>query len=273
MRGLINMHKLLGMAVALGLMGSGCIQDGGGDNNPSPIDPAVNVKTSATYAVVIGMENSKFAGACPGAKLDSDRMYSLISKYAQSTVLLQDSNATRATVRRSIENAVAKFDNGLFILYYSGHGGSGPFPDTGIEETDGRDEYLCLYDNYFRDNEIWSLISKCKGRVWICIDACHSRTMFRNSNITFLRAIPLTATWHEDGVLPMQCWSGCPDDTYSYGSSTGGQFTNTLLKYYKDSLTYDELWKKIEEDGSLKRYETVQRTIMGADFSDLPVFR
>jgi hypothetical protein len=97
--------------------------------------------------------------------------------------------------------------------------------------------------------------------------------MFKNANITFLKAIPLTATWHESGVLPMQCWSGCPDDTYSYGSSTGGQFTNTLLKYYKASMTYDELWKKIEDDKSLKAYETVQRTIMGTDFSKLPVFR
>lgn len=267
------MKKLTGLAVSLGLFVCGCIQDGGGNNNPSTDDTVVNVKTTATYAVVIGMENSRFAGACPGAKLDSDRMYSLISKYAQDTVLLQDDKATRATVRSAIETAVAKSENGLFILYYSGHGGSDPFPDTGIEETDKRDEYLCLYDNYFRDNEVWSLVSKCKGRVFLLFDCCHSRTMFRDTNITFLKAIPLSASWHEDGVLPMQCWSGCPDDTYSYGSSTGGQFTNTLLKYYKASMTYDELWKKIEGDTMLKMYETVQRTIMGADFSNVSVFR
>lgn len=267
------MNKFISVSAVLSLFACGCIEDGGVQNNPSPDDINGSVKTATTYAVVIGMENSKFAGACPGAKLDSDRMYSLISKYAQNTVLLQDEKATRATVRSAVENAIGKCGNGLFILFYSGHGGSDPFPDTGIEESDGRDEYLCLYDNYFRDNEVWSLISKCKGRVLVIVDACHSRTMFKNSNITFLKAIPLTATWHESGILPMQCWSGCPDDTYSYGSSTGGQFTNTLLKYFKPSMTYDELWKKIENDAALKRYEIVQRTIMGADFSKCPVFR
>lgn len=267
------MKKLTGISVALGLFVCGCVHDGRWNNNSSTDDTVVNIKTTTTYAVVIGMENSRFAGACPGAKLDSDRMYSLISKYAQDTVLLQDDKATMATVRSAIETAVAKSENGLFILYYSGHGGSDPFPDTGIEESDGKDEYLCLYDNYFRDNEVWNLISKCKGRVFLLFDCCHSRTMFRDTNITFLKAIPLSASWHEGGVLPMQCWSGCPDDTYSYGSSTGGQFTNTLLKYYKESITYDELWKKIERDTNLKRYEAVQRTIMGADFSDAPMFR
>lgn len=267
------MQKLTGLAVALGLFVCGCIQDCGGGNNPSTNDTVVNVNTTATYAVVIGMENSRFAGACPGAKLDSDRMYSLISKYAQNTALLQDDKATRESVRSAIETAVAKSENGLFILYYSGHGGSDPFPDTGIEETDGKDEYLCLYDNYFRDNEVWSLISKCKGRVFLLFDCCHSRTQFRDTNITLLRAIPLSTTWHEDGILPMQCWSGCPDDTYSYGASTGGQFTNTLLKYFKDTMTYEGLWKKIESDSSLKQYEIVQRTIMGKDFSDHLMFR
>ena len=266
------MKKLLGMTIAFGLFGCGCIHDGG-NTVPSGDDTTVNVKTTATYAVVIGMENSKFAGACPGAKLDSDRMFSLISKYAQNIVLLQDENATRATVRGAIESAVAKSENGLFILYYSGHGGSDPFPDTGIEETDGRDEYLCLYDNYFRDNDIWNLISKCKGRIFLMVDACHSRTMFRNAKITLLGGVPLSVTHNENGPIAMQCWSGCPDDTYSYGASSGGQFTNTMLKYFKDSLSYEDLWKKIENDSALKRYEIVQRTIMGADFSSLPVFR
>lgn len=56
----------------------------------------------------------------------------------------------------------------------------------------------------------------------------------------------------------MLCWSGCPDDKYSWGSSTGGYMTNALRKYFKKSLTYDKLWKKIEDDKSVKKYETVQ---------------
>lgn len=266
------MKKLfIGLAIAVGIISGGCIGDG--SETVTTIDnTSASVKTTETYAVVIGMENSRFAGPCPGAKLDSDRMCSLISKYAKRTTLLQDSNATHARVKAAIEDAVSKSANGLFILYYSGHGGSEPFPDTGIEETDGSDEYLCLYDAFMRDNEVWSLISKCKGRVFLLFDCCHSRTQFRDTNITLLRTIPLSTTWHEDGILPMQCWSGCPDDTYSYGSSSGGQFTNALLRHFKDGLTYYELWKKIENDSTLKNYENVQRTIMGTDYSNLPVF-
>lgn len=267
------MKKLTGLAVSLGLFVCGCIQDGGGNNNPSTDDTVVNVKTTATYAVVIGMENSRFAGACPGAKLDSDRMYALISKYAQRTTLLQDSNATRAQVRTAIEDAIARSDNGLFILYYSGHGGSDPFPDTGIEETDGSDEYLCLYDNYMRDNEIWGMISKCKGRVLIIADCCHSRTIYRAPKFTLAKTLPLSATYNEQGAISMQCWSGCPDDTYSYGSNTGGQFTNSLLRHFDASLTYEELWDRIESDKILKMYEIVQRTVMGKDFRDMQMFR
>ena len=267
------MKKLfIGLAMSIGIISGGCVGDSGG--NITPVDDTnVCVKTTATYAVVIGMENSRFAGACPGAKLDSNRMYSLISKYAQGITLIQDANATHAKVKSAIENAIAKSENGLFVLYYSGHGGSDPFPDTGIEERDGRDEYLCLYDNYMRDNEIWSMISKCKGRCLILVDACHSRSMFRNANITLLGGVPLRATHNENGFISMQCWSGCPDDTYSYGSATGGQFTNTLLKYFNTSLTYNDLWTLIENDKTLKTYEMVQRTIMGNDFSNMLMFR
>lgn len=267
------MKTLFGIVFSTCLLAGGCINEGNTDNSGSTDRTNDCLTASATYSVVIGMENSRFAGSCPGAKYDSDRMYELLSKYSDSAFLLQDGKATRASVKEAIQNAVEKCGNGLFILYYSGHGGSDPFPDTGIEETDGSDEYLCLYDNYFRDNEIWSLISKCKGRTLIIADCCHSRTIYRAPKFTLSNSLPLCVTYNEQGPISMQCWSGCPDDTYSYGSSTGGQFTNTLLRYFKAELSYDELWQKIERDQSLKRYETVQRTKMGSDFGGQNVFR
>lgn len=265
------MKTLAGIAMTITMIVGGCVHDNGGVEGIDDID--VSAKTSSTYAVVIGMEYSKFAGSCPGAKLDSNRMYSLLSKYTQNCVLLQDEKATRSNVRSAIENGISKSENGLFILYYSGHGGSDPFPDTGIEEKDGKDEYLCLYDVYMRDNEIWSLISKSKGRVVLLADCCHSRTVWKSPKFTLANAIPLGASYNEEGPISMQCWSGCPDNTYSYGSETGGQFTNALLRHFNASMTYDELWNKIEQDSTLKRYEIVQRTLMGADFRNVKVFR
>lgn len=269
------MHNpIIPLIATITLAMCGCIHtDTDTENHSNAEVDLPTVKTATTCAVVIGMENSRFAGACPGAKFDSDRMYALISKYAQRTVLLQDAKATRANVRSAIEKGIAESGSGLFILYYSGHGGSDPFPDTGIEEVDGSDEYLCLYDTYMRDNEIWSLISKSKGRLWLINDCCHSCTLFRGLPLSLKAVMPLTATHEEDGVISMQCWSGCPDDTYSYGSATGGQFTNAFLRYFKDPMTYDGLWEKIESDKTLQIYERVQRTVMGRRFGATPVFR
>lgn len=267
------MKKLfIGLAIAVGIISGGCIGDG--SETVTTIDnTSASVKTTETYAVVIGMENSRFAGPCPGAKLDSDRMCSLISKYAKRTTLLQDSNATHARVKAAIEDAVSKSANGLFILYYSGHGGSEPFPDTGIEETDGSDEYLCLYDAFMRDNEVWSLISKCKGRVFIITDSCHSQSQFRSRKFLLLPPLGFDHTINETHSFSMLCWSGCPDSDYSYGSSTGGQFTNTLLKYFSSSYTYQELWDKIKVDKTLRAYENPQSTVIGGGFYNNLIFR
>lgn len=247
-------------------------------NGPGPTIDDTSSKTNdiaktSVCAVVVGMENSKFAGSCPGAKYDSERMYDLISQYSADVTLLQDSAATKSAIVAAMQRGVAKAGDGLFVLYYSGHGGSEPFPDTGLEETDGSDEFLCPWDTYLRDNEIWSIISKSQGRVYLLFDCCHSRTMFRSPTMTFSTALPVRATWTESGSFSMQCWSGCPDNTYSYGSDTGGKFTNSFLKHFKDGMTYDELWKKMEADTDLRRYEVIQRTLIGKSFGGNFVFR
>ena len=265
------MNNIAILASALLLSAGGC--DFTVNNNGTPEPASTNSSASATCAVVVGMENSKFAGSCPGAKYDSDRMYKVIAQYTEDIVLLQDSAATKSAIVNAMKKGVEKSGNGLFILYYSGHGGSDPFPDTGIEETDGRDEYLCPYDIYLRDNEIWNVISKSKGRVFIIADCCHSRTCFRAPRFTLKATPSLRATHTETGAISMQCWSGCPDDTFSYGSTTGGKFTNAFLKYYKSGVTYDTLWSQIEADKELRKFEEVQRTLIGKSFGSTPIFK
>ena len=75
------------------------------------------------------------------------------------------------------------------------------------------------------------------------------------------------------GQVSMLCWSGCPDDTFSYGSDGGGEFTNTMLEKFKRGQTYKELWEKIAEDKSLQAFEIVQETVVGRDFRDREAFR
>ena len=256
------MYKFLSIVLAIGLMVGGCKHTDNNNGNPSDVVS----KASNTYAVVIGMEKSNFAGACSGSRLDSNRMYNLISKYAINTVLLQDEAATKANVKSAIEKGIAQSKNGLFILYYSGHGGSDPFYDTGKDEGDGKDEYLCLYDTYLRDNEIWQMIRKSEGRVLLLVDACHSQTMYRAPGFKLRIPLKWDHTLNEQQQFSMLCWSGCPDSDLSYGSSSGGVFTNTLLKYFDTTISYQALWDKIKVDKILRMSENPQSTVLGSGF-------
>lgn len=268
-----KMKKYLGTVIgALALTGAvlfgGCKTDG---QSGQPDESVKTNKSEKTYVVTVGMETSQFAGDCPGAGVDAKRMTELLRTFSDNVVSFSSETAIKADIKKAMEDAVSKSE--LFIFYYSGHGGSDWFADTGADEEDGKDEFLCFYDTYMRDNEVWDIISKAKGRVFLMIDACHSRTMWRQPKPFSLQGfIPLAATYNEQGSLAMQCWSGCPDNTYSYGNSAGGKFTNTLLKYFSPYETYDSLWGKIESDKSLRQYEEVQRTKMGADYGSVRMF-
>lgn len=230
-------------------------------------------KGSYTYAVVVGMENSRFAGSCPGARYDAMRMSQLLTKYTDNVKTFIDGAATKAAVKAALADAISKAGNGLVIFYYSGHGGSEPFPDTGMEEVDGMDEFLCLWDTYFRDNEIWSEIRKSRGRVMWITDSCHSETQFRSPGFVLTPPLAWDHKLNETQPFSLLCWSGCPDGTYSYGSSTGGQFTNALLRHLQATDTYDVLWEKIKGDKTLRRYEDPQSTAIGNGFDGKPIFR
>lgn len=253
----------IAMCAASALIMSSCVTEP---------EPSTDVTTNDTYALVIGVENG-YAGKCEGCLLDYKNMTTLIRPYANKLVTMEDSQATKKNVVEAMKEGVK---HELFILFYSGHGGS-TYASNDKTETDGKDEFMCLYDQGLLDNDIWDIVSQAKGRVVLIFDACHSGTMYRNP-INFKSTIEkkrklLGATHTLPGNVSILCWSGCPDDSYSYGSSTGGKFTNALLEYYSQSLTYDKLWKKIESDSSLKQYEKVQQTKIGANFGSRKVFQ
>lgn len=235
--------------------------------------PSIGAKATNTYVVVVGMENSKFAGSCPGAGYDADRVYNLLLGYTHNSILLKNEAATKNNVKTALENAIVKSGTGLTIFFYSGHGGSEPFANTGIEETDGKDEFLCLWDTWMRDNEIWEILSKSKGRVLMLVDACHSQTMWRSPGFRLTPPLAWEHTVTSNLPFSLLCWSGCPDNTYSYGSPSGGQFTNALLRHYKVSKTYENLWNEIKTDKILRQYEDPQSTNIGNGFEAKSIFR
>ena len=236
-------------------------------------EPKQETKSTNTYVVVVGMENSNFAGACPGAGYDADRMYKLLSVYSPNIELYKDAKATKVNVVAALKKAIEVAKDGLVIFCYSGHGGSEPFPNTGKEEIDGKDEFLCLYDTYMKDNEIWDIISKSKGRVFLYFDCCHSETMMRSPG--FRLKIPLSwdHTMSDSVPFSLLCWSGCPDNTYSYGAANGGQFTNALLRHFDSKKSYEYLWNEIKNDKTLRAYENPQSTALGNGFDGKAIFR
>ena len=246
----------------------GCVCDDCCDDCMINDDRAVSSLKKA-YTICVGVENG-FAGKCPGAKRDVSSMKSMLAKYSKKIVTLTDKKATKAAVAEQLRTGVNNYE--LTIFFSSGHGGSQTaYSDK--TEADGKDEFLCLYDTAMFDNEIWSIISQCKGRVMLIFDCCHSETIFR-SPFSFSKIQKrLQATHNASGNINMLCWSGCSDDSYAYGSSSGGIFTKTIKRLYKKKLSYDELWKKVEADRTLMRQEKVQRTIIGSGFGSKAVFQ
>lgn len=226
------------------------------------------VSGEKTSAVVIGVENGIFAGKCPGSLKDADDMAKLLKKHTSDVQVLKDQKATAAAVYSAINKAV---ESDLAIIYFSGHGGSECSP--GSDEADGCDEYICCFDQALLDNEIWTLVCHARGRVFLIFDCCHSETMFKSPGMKFNLAQRVFSSARGVKMPSMLCWSGCPDDSYSYGSDQGGEFTSVLLRYAQSSKSYDDVWKKLSRDTSLAAKQQVRATKIGSFDTKKSIFK
>lgn len=239
----------------------------------------VPFEKSTTSIVVFGVENAKWAGKCTGSLLDCDTITSIFKKAANDfdIKVFKDKDATAANFTKAVSDAVTK---PLAIIYYSGHGGSDTKHSLGGDyksEADGINEYLCLYDKPLLDDKVWELISKSKGRV-VCIwDCCHSATMFRTAPIDGkTEEFELDGFAFENSELKSNkndsfslfSMSGCPDSDYSYGSSTGGVFTNAIKRRFEYGDSYATLWDNLVRDKTLKNSEIIQKFEIGKSFKD-----
>lgn len=134
-----------------------------------------------TY-LCVGMETSLRFGDCPGCEKDAKCMTSILRDrlgYRGNTLI--SSEASKQSVIEFMEAGIENTpEDGMFVFTYSGHGGQERLGGAEPEGADSPDEYLCLYDTYMQDDEIWDIVKECKGRVFMIFDACHSATMFRS---------------------------------------------------------------------------------------------
>lgn len=215
------------------------------------------------------MDNSKIAGCCPGAALDATRMFDLVKPISNSAVCFKSDEAIKNDVVSAMKDACTGSD--LTIIFYAGHGGSQKMKQYAPEEVDGKDEMIFLWDTYMLDDEIWDIISKASGRVFLMFDCCHSETMFRIAPpIDFCASVDDES--ERAKKVNMICWSGCADNKTSIGSSSGGEFTNAFIRSYDKKLTYNQLWDKLQSDKKLKKYEIIKQTKLGNDFGSELIF-
>lgn len=222
-----------------------------------------NEMVNANY-LCVGMEMSNRFGSCPGCEKDARRLSDLLSsKYGYSGLTLISSQATKERVVQELKKGIESTDeDGLFLFLYSGHGGQEYMGGHEPDGADSKDEFLCLYDNYMLDDEIWEIVSKCRGRVFLYFDACHSETMYRSVSVPIVKDIgsamsvsmvktkgfmfrPRASAMSEGASPRLMCWSGCKEFEYSYGSSSGGIMTNVLMSRWSIGKTYGSMWNEV----------------------------
>lgn len=249
---------------------SGCVQT----QNPAPQTHGGGAK--ASY-LCVGMEYSSRFGGCAGCELDSKRLTSLMKdEFGYQGVTLVSGKATKAAVVGKLTEGIENTpEDGLFIFMYSGHGGQESLGGKEPDGADRKDEYLCLYDTHMLDDEIWEIVSRCRGRVLLYFDACHSATMYRSvaselnvegsggkpaakalggdlvksSGFTFrperfVKARPMSSD-AKNAVPRILCWSGCKEAEYSYGGSNGGVMTCNIIRNWKEGMSYSLLWGRV----------------------------
>lgn len=284
--------KTLVLAAALV---AGCINV----NTPAPEPPVPTNAVQATY-LCVGMESSARFGACPGCKKDAESLSALMTdKFGYTGTTLISEKATKsAVVQKLKEGLSATPEDGLFLFFYSGHGGQEYLGGQEPTGADHPDEYLCLYDSHMLDDEIWDMVSTCRGRVFLYFDACHSATMYRSvsSELRIKATDPNVAValgvsekdmvksngfaFHPErfvtgsalsngkNAVRLLCWSGCKETEFSYGGSGGGVLTLSVVGNWKPGCTYGTLW-----DAALRRVQVQQpgqnpvQTFVGGGFT------
>ncbi len=207
--------------------------------------PETNYNGSNTLAVVIGVENYKYAPLVDFAKRDAQVFY----KYAlsvfgipkQNIYFLTNKEATLGEMkkifskdgwlaRRSVKN------KSNILVYYAGHGA----PDVKSKEA-----YLIPYDvdpNYaktgFKLNSLYSALSSLKAKsVTVFLDACFSGKS-RNDKvlITGARSVVIPTESSAISAKNMAIISASSDKEYSsaYPEKHHGIFTYYLLKELKN---------------------------------------
>jgi hypothetical protein len=214
---------------------------------PKPIWP-----TSAAGAHALGVAcgltrvNPDFyygwRGDCPGCDVDAGRVNQAFINRQYPTQFFLNAGVRKRPVFDTLLRAydILQGEDDVLFHYFSGHGGQEP--DRDGDEIDGQDETQCFFDGPVMDDDyrrLW-LRAPPKLRIVFISDSCNSGTMSRAQRrlrlglqpLRFprrLRNRSLKRTIPEGFQGRLLHIAGCPDGMSSYGSPTGGAFTQRLF--------------------------------------------
>lgn len=229
------------------------------------------------YAVIGGLTHvdpsayGGWNGACPGCDVDASTFAVMCKSNRVSYSLLMDEQCTFGTMLNACKYAVSRLkEDGLLILYLSGHGGQ--VTDThDASELDRKSETLCLYDGQLVDNKVWELLNtlppELRLRVWMITDSCNSGTNYRGVH-DYTKGLVLR---REQLPFTLLHWGGCADGKSSMGSEQGGTFTTAFVDAYVQQDTYGAHAKRIDRLMPITQRPTFVN--VGGDFSNRPLFR
>jgi hypothetical protein len=204
-------------------------------------------------------------GYCPGTDIDAKNFAMMCSRNNIPYIKIENEQCTGENVVNLWKSCVNSLDtnNGLFIFFYSGHGGQ-VYSST---EKDGLDETLCLWDGQMRDDVVWQLLNLVPKtcRTFMVTDCCNSGTNFQ---LPFNFGKDMSSRNKQPNMLH---YGGCGDSESSYGSSIGGVFTNYLKKNYNKKYSYIEWFTiTIEQMKGQKQKPTFAET--GISFKNTKIF-
>lgn len=226
---------------------------------PNPLRHSLHIGLNKVNPASYGGWDGKLSGCVNDAKF----METFAKAYGFNTELYlnEDAICMRIFAKLNQFRNLAKEhpENSYeFLITNSSHGGQ--VPDSNGDETDGRDETICMYDGQILDDELAEAFRAFPKNATIIFisDSCHSGTVTR-TNMSIAPAkhkrMPHSAMLSDKKLHTIRDYfkslrkvspltepdadiiaiGACADNQYSYDGVDNGAFTGTFKNKWKDN--------------------------------------
>lgn len=163
-------------------------------------DLAETGSTGTYYAIIIGIAD--YPGTINDLEYTDDDAVDVrkallrYSNWQSSNVqLLLDSDASVTGIEQAIQSvANSAVSNDVCLFYFSGHG-TNKSDQVPLDEVDGRDEFLCAYDNDISDDQLSTWLGLLPtSNVVVITDTCFSGGQIKGGNEQRSRARSFVGT-------------------------------------------------------------------------------